>query len=227
VGPEQWFCRSADEWNTIAERLKQTPCPHCKVAGTLIRHGNLYGYDERNPQRKTVRARRIFCSNRNARPGCGRTFSVWCADKIRRLSLTTRGLWRFLHAPWPTASAQPSALPTVISVTGACSASGNASTRAKARSARHCRGDVRHPSCRPNPRIGRRRMSSLIFKLPSPTPTVLSPTFNIRCGPSSFKSTAATLEPRESMPLLTEFSARFVADRQREIATNGRQRKVS
>ena len=97
MGPEQWFCRSADEWNTIAERLKQTPCPHCKVAGTLIRHGNLYGYDERNPQRKTVRARRIFCSNRNARPGCGRTFSVWCADKIRRLSLTTRGLWRFLQ----------------------------------------------------------------------------------------------------------------------------------
>ena len=73
----------------IAERLKQTPCPHCKVVGTLIRHGFLYGFDDSNPQRKTVRARRIFCSNRHARPGCGRTFSVWLADKIRRLSLTT------------------------------------------------------------------------------------------------------------------------------------------
>jgi hypothetical protein len=81
----------------MVERLKQTPCPHCKVVGTLIRHGYLCGFDDRSPQRKTVRARRIFCSNRNARPGCGRTVSVWIADKIRRLSLTTAALWRFLH----------------------------------------------------------------------------------------------------------------------------------
>jgi len=79
----------------MAERLKQTRCPHCKVVGTLIRHGSLHGFDE-SSSRKTLRARRVFCSNRNARPGCGRTFSVWCADKIRRLSLTTSCLWRFL-----------------------------------------------------------------------------------------------------------------------------------
>lgn len=97
MGEERWFCRSAEEWNAIAERLKQTPCPHCKVVGTLIRHGFLRGFDEGSPQRTTVRARRIFCSNRNARRGCGRTFSVWLADKIRRLSLTTGGLWRFLQ----------------------------------------------------------------------------------------------------------------------------------
>ena len=97
VGEERWFYRSAEEWSAIAERLKQTPCPHCKVVGTLIRHGYLRGYDDSSPQRKTVRARRIFCSNRNARRGCGRTLSVWCADKIRRLSLTTATLWRFLH----------------------------------------------------------------------------------------------------------------------------------
>ena len=81
----------------IAERLKQTRCPHCKAVGTLIRHGFLYGFDESSPQRKTVRARRIFCSNRKARRGCGRTFSVWCADKIRRLSLTAGALGRFLQ----------------------------------------------------------------------------------------------------------------------------------
>jgi hypothetical protein len=97
VGDERWFCRSAEEWNAIAERLKQTPCPHCKVVGTLNRHGYLCGYDESNPQRKTVRARRIFCSNRNARRGCGRTFSIWFGGKIRRLSLTTGCLWRFLQ----------------------------------------------------------------------------------------------------------------------------------
>ena len=96
VGTMQWFYRSDAEWNAIAERLKLTPCPHCKVVGTLIRHGFLYGYDE-SSQRKTLRAQRVFCSNRNRRPGCGRTFSVWLADKIRRLSLTTSGLWRFLQ----------------------------------------------------------------------------------------------------------------------------------
>lgn len=98
MSEQRWFCRGAEEWNAIAERLKQTPCPHCRAVGTLIRHGYLRGYDEGDSQRKTVRARRIFCSNRHRRRGCGRTFSVWVADKIRRLSLTTRALWRFLKS---------------------------------------------------------------------------------------------------------------------------------
>lgn len=96
MGEERWFFRSDAEGNAIAERLKQTPCPHCKSVGALIRHGSLHGYDD-GSSRKTVRARRIFCSNRNARHGCGRTFSIWGADKIRRLSLTAGTLWRFLQ----------------------------------------------------------------------------------------------------------------------------------
>jgi hypothetical protein len=98
VGEERWFFRNDHEWLAIAERLKQTPCPHCKVVGALNQHGFLCGFDEGSPQRKTVRARRVFCSNRQARPGCGRTFSVWLADKIKRLSLTARALWQFLQA---------------------------------------------------------------------------------------------------------------------------------
>jgi hypothetical protein len=94
VGHER-FCR-AEDWPAIAERLKQTSCPHCKAVGTLIQHGYLLGFDESSQQR-TRRARRIFCSNRNARPGCGRTFSIWLADKIRRLSLTAGALWRFIQ----------------------------------------------------------------------------------------------------------------------------------
>lgn len=97
MGEQRWFCRNADEGNALAERLKQTPCPHCKAVGTLNRHGYLYGFDDSSPRRQTVRALRVFCSNRNARPGCGRTFSVWHADKIRRLSLTAGCLWRFLQ----------------------------------------------------------------------------------------------------------------------------------
>jgi hypothetical protein len=97
VADERWFYHNADDWLALAERLKQTPCPHCHVVGMLIRHGFLRGFDDSSPQRQTIRARRIFCSNRNARRGCGRTFSVWRADKIRRLSLSTATLWRFLQ----------------------------------------------------------------------------------------------------------------------------------
>jgi len=97
VDPKRWFFRSDDQWNAIVERLKLMPCPHCLAVGNLIRHGSLHGYDDSSPQRKTLRARRIFCSNRQARRGCGRTFSVWLADKIRRLSLTATALWTFLQ----------------------------------------------------------------------------------------------------------------------------------
>lgn len=94
---ERRFVRDDDEWAAMAEQLKLRPCPHCKTVGALIQHGFLRGFDESSPRQETVRARRIFCSNRHARPGCGRTFSVWFADKIRRLSLTTGALWRFLR----------------------------------------------------------------------------------------------------------------------------------
>jgi len=97
MGEQRWFYRDSDDFTAIVERLKQTPCPHCKVVGMLIRHGSLSGFDDSNP-RPIVRARRIFCSNRNARRGCGRTFSIWVADKIRRLSMTAGTLWRFLRA---------------------------------------------------------------------------------------------------------------------------------
>lgn len=95
--PEPRFYRREEEWLAIAQRLKQTPCPHCNTVGMLIRHGTLSGFDDTNRQRQTLRARRIFCSNRHRRRGCGRTFSIWIADKIRRLSLTTRTLWTFLQ----------------------------------------------------------------------------------------------------------------------------------
>jgi hypothetical protein len=97
VPQQRWFYRNADEWNAFAQRLKLMPCPHCNRVGLLICHGFLYGFDESNSRRKTPRARRIFCSTRRAQPGCGRTFSVWSADKIRRLSLTAATLWRFLQ----------------------------------------------------------------------------------------------------------------------------------
>lgn len=95
---ERWFYRSDDEWDALADRLSVTPCPHCRAVGTLIRHGVLSGFDDATPPRKAVRGRRVFCTNRRRRrPGCGRTVSVWIADNIRRLSVTTRTLGHFLR----------------------------------------------------------------------------------------------------------------------------------
>ena len=50
---ERWFYRTDDEWNAIVERLKLTPCPHCRAVGTLVRHGYLRGYDGDSLQRKS------------------------------------------------------------------------------------------------------------------------------------------------------------------------------
>jgi len=96
VSDERWFYRDGAEWAAFAERLKLTACPHCRTVGMLIRHGVLVGFDDGGP-RRTVRARRVFCSNRHRRLGCGRTTSVWIAEKIRRLSLTARTVWAFLQ----------------------------------------------------------------------------------------------------------------------------------
>lgn len=97
MGEQPWFYRRDEDWVAIVERLKHTSCPHCHTVGMLIRHGVLTGFDDSNPPRQAIRARRIFCSNRRRRRGCGRTFSVRLADTIRRLSLTTRTLWAFLR----------------------------------------------------------------------------------------------------------------------------------
>jgi hypothetical protein len=91
------FYRNHDEWLSFAEQLKLLACPHCTTVGALIRHGHLYGYHEGHTGHKNLRARRIFCSNRHQRPGCGRTFSVWSANTIPRRSLSADALWRFLQ----------------------------------------------------------------------------------------------------------------------------------
>lgn len=94
----QRFFSSVTELKTIYETLKQVACPFCKGVGSLIRYGFLHGYDETDHRQKSVRARRVFCNNRKARNnGCGRTFSLWAAEKLRRLSLNAGSLWNFLQ----------------------------------------------------------------------------------------------------------------------------------
>ena len=90
------ICETQAELEEVLGQLKLAPCPHCRRVGWLIRHGFLRGYDDQHPRRKTVRAQRVCCSNRNRAGGCGRTFSIWWAGKVVRLFLTAESLWKFL-----------------------------------------------------------------------------------------------------------------------------------
>lgn len=91
------FYRSEDDFQFLYLRLKLTLCPHCKVAGTLILHGKLHGYAENDDNQKSCRGRRVFCNNRKERNnGCGHTFSVWEADKLKRSRIGANALWTFV-----------------------------------------------------------------------------------------------------------------------------------
>ena len=92
-----WIFASQEERDQRMEGLSGAACPHCKHVGALKRHGFLKGYDEHHFRRKTIRALRVFCSRRGGNQGCGRTFSVWIAEKVKRLFLDANSLWAFLH----------------------------------------------------------------------------------------------------------------------------------
>jgi hypothetical protein len=68
---------------------KQDDCPHCGRADTLVRHGLLYGYAAYGAG-TLVRGRRLLCSNRHRRPGCGRTVAVLLATVIAGCVVSTR-----------------------------------------------------------------------------------------------------------------------------------------
>ena len=90
------ICASQLEFEELYTKLKISQCPHCKTVGNLIKHGFLRGYDSQHQLAKTTRATRVFCSNRSRATGCGKTFSVWLAGKIKHLFLSAESLWLFL-----------------------------------------------------------------------------------------------------------------------------------
>jgi hypothetical protein len=92
-----WIFASSQQRDERLALLKCVPCPFCKHSGALNRHGFLKGYDEQNFKQKTIRALRVYCSNRGRARGCGRTFSVWIANQVRRLFLDAQSLYQFLE----------------------------------------------------------------------------------------------------------------------------------
>ncbi len=90
------FYKTQAQFEAFYTRLKLTLCPHCKHSGFLILHGYLYGYCEQDNSR-IQRGRRVYCSNRNNKNGCGRTFGVVPASVLPKLVISAQSLWRFLH----------------------------------------------------------------------------------------------------------------------------------
>ena len=76
---------------------KLVACPHCRRTGMLVGHGLLMGYAERTSDRE-VRGRRLLCSGRFRRSGCGGTFSVLLATVIAGFTVRTPTLSRFLES---------------------------------------------------------------------------------------------------------------------------------
>lgn len=65
--------------------LKLRDCPHCKRSETLNRHGSLKGHDTglKASEGKLLRGRRVYCSNRGQRQGCGKTFPVLFSSVLK------------------------------------------------------------------------------------------------------------------------------------------------
>jgi len=101
VEPRQGRCtryvRSDEELGQALLGAKLLSCPHCGAVVTLNGHGWLRGYAEAG-QERIVRGRRLFCSNRFRRPGCGRTCRVVLAGTLAGFLVTAATLACFVLA---------------------------------------------------------------------------------------------------------------------------------
>lgn len=91
------FVRDEAELERWLLTAKLEACPHCGCVGALNAHGWLRGYSELGSER-VVRGRRVFCSNRHRRPGCGRTFSVLLCGVLGGFVVGAETLSRFATA---------------------------------------------------------------------------------------------------------------------------------
>ena len=90
------FYKSESDFQKIHCYLKQYPCPHCDQIGTLNLHGLLKGFTDKKTNHQIIRGRRIYCSKRGNRPGCGRTFSIMLYTLFKKYIVTANTLWEYL-----------------------------------------------------------------------------------------------------------------------------------
>ena len=90
------YYKNEQEFREIHHKLKISQCPYCRLFGTLILHGFLYGYSELG-EPDNFRGHRVFCTNRRkTKTGCGKSFSVILASVIKGFIISTGSLWQFL-----------------------------------------------------------------------------------------------------------------------------------
>jgi hypothetical protein len=97
LSPPRRFVRDRQGLDEALAEAKQMSCPHCHRTGMLVGHGLLMGYAERSSDRE-IRGRRLLCSGRLRRSGCGHTFSVLISTVIAGFAVGTRTLSRLLEA---------------------------------------------------------------------------------------------------------------------------------
>ena len=91
------FYGSEEDFEKFHHDLKLTPCPFCKMVGTLILNGRLRGYDESSNNKKIIRGRKIICNKRKKhKTGCGRSFSILAAHILKNFMISAESLWLFL-----------------------------------------------------------------------------------------------------------------------------------
>jgi hypothetical protein len=91
------FVRDRPALDDLLTRAKQLACPRCHRVGTLVGHGHLTGYSERSNERE-IRGRRLLCSARFRRVGCGRTSSVLLATVVANFTVRTPTVSALLDA---------------------------------------------------------------------------------------------------------------------------------
>ena len=71
-------------------------CPHCGKTGHSVSHGYLYKHV--SIERREVVGKRILCSQRDGRNGCGRTRQWYLADIVPRRQYRLSVFIAFIHA---------------------------------------------------------------------------------------------------------------------------------
>ncbi len=79
------------------ENVKQISCAHCGRVSRLNCHDTLYGNDLSTVDKKTIRGRRLWCSNRDKRGGCGQTMALLFVWVLPRHSFTAPMLDKLLR----------------------------------------------------------------------------------------------------------------------------------
>lgn len=80
----------------ITQQLENEQCCHCQQTQQLISHGMVY--KKQLGGEPAMIGKRVFCSNRNHRTGCGRTIRLYLDSMVRYLHYTGQHVVAFVLA---------------------------------------------------------------------------------------------------------------------------------